>query len=890
MCRPHLSQLVLVILLASSILSFASTPELTSSVSKTLSTAASTLNLTAYHPFSTPYIDLQQRLLTWLHTILCDPFNYFQKLLLPSNIGYHWSKFISPAYASANYGITSVGGTSPTTNFGTQVNKGTNEGKDYLVCNAYSLPVAATITTMSFYSAISSDVKVGVYSDSGSAPSALLIGPVTLTGSSVGWNIATMTATYEASGTYWLCGQMKVTGGITETGTTGTLKYLSLSYDTAWPNPFGAPSTTTETESIYASYIMNEGYTFCTRNQYTDSTSSAGAVSMFSFYTVVGAAADHFIFAFYSDTLSGPSTITAIGSSQNTSGTNQNNFINGEGIVATATGVLDSVGINLAVGAGSVTVGIYSTFSSSTFSGLLGQGSVSAAAGWNDPTISGGIAITAGQTYYVVWETNNATVTFRYQTTAASIYYVAYPYAALPDPTGTLTTQASISMYMRMTYHSPAPANRLWYSALATPWTGSANTTWNTITYANGTTDNGWAGALTQNSYYWFCWQWDSTAAGPAYLSGSSPTGIYKAQTFGTLDSVWTAGTTSAQNWSGYLTYFFNVYYTFTLTESHSMGIGLSRTANFQETVTQPMSIAVNPSRTIGEVRTITQPMTMGPTVNRTENEARTITQPMTLSYPPNEPFRAWLNAEWMQEGYNVYNSVMYTKPSSSIMQVGFIPSSQGDIVVGVGVWQTFPAGYLNGKTVQVMWGPFVGHYAGSFLKAQICNGAADWSCDTGYGHDVPLQVLFSYSTGTQSAVADTSKATGSSVTLVIWCVMNMYDYTQQYYFDIDSIRILDSSTGATLFYNEMADTPVILGQYQDLNYGYIGDDGGGLNRTVNLNRVITETHQLSVSLSNINFNSNPGGGVDVLWLSVIIVGSALFFVALVVVWRRRRW
>ena len=96
-----------------------------------------------------------------------------------------------------------------------------------------------------------------------------------------------------------------------------------------------------------------------------------------------------------------------------------------------------------------------------------------------------------------------------------------------------------------------SPNHRLWYSAS----TGSASTTWNNVTYASGTADNGWAGALTQNAYYWFMWQWDNTDSGPSYAVGGANTGIYKAQTYGTLDSTWSGGTLSTENWSMFATY-----------------------------------------------------------------------------------------------------------------------------------------------------------------------------------------------------------------------------------------------------------------------------------------------------------------------------------------------
>ena len=116
-------------------------------------------------------------------------------------------------------------------------------------------------------------------------------------------------------------------------------------------------------------------------------------------------------------------------------------------------------------------------------------------------------------------------------------------------------TGAASDKFVMAFYNDSAgsPNQRLWYSSIS--GTGSASTTWNTVTYASGTTDNSWAGALTQNAYYWFMWQWDNTDSGPSYAAGSANTGIYLAQAYGTLLSTWSGGTLSTENWSMYLTY-----------------------------------------------------------------------------------------------------------------------------------------------------------------------------------------------------------------------------------------------------------------------------------------------------------------------------------------------
>jgi hypothetical protein len=93
------------------------------------------------------------------------------------------------------------------------------------------------------------------------------------------------------------------------------------------------------------------------------------------------------------------------------------------------------------------------------------------------------------------------------------------------------------------------PNHRLWYS----PSEGSASTTWNVVAESAGTTDNSWSGTLTQNSYYWYMFQWDNTDNGPSFAPEA--TGILAAQTYGSLNSEWVGGTLTTENWSMYLTY-----------------------------------------------------------------------------------------------------------------------------------------------------------------------------------------------------------------------------------------------------------------------------------------------------------------------------------------------
>ncbi len=71
-------------------------------------------------------------------------------------------------------------------------------------------------------------------------------------------------------------------------------------------------------------------------------------------------------------------------------------------IVASASGTLTSIGVNIFAAAGNIRVCIYSTYSGSKLSGILGQSaSTPAVGGWNDLAIPGGVAIVSGTTYYI---------------------------------------------------------------------------------------------------------------------------------------------------------------------------------------------------------------------------------------------------------------------------------------------------------------------------------------------------------------------------------------------------------------------------------------------------------------------------------------------------------
>jgi hypothetical protein len=129
-----------------------------------------------------------------------------------------------------------------------------NEDPNYLICTRATLSEAGTVTHIDFYSGVSGNVKVGIYSDS-SGPSSLLVGPVEKTGSTAGaWNDVTVTSTALTAGTYWLCVDTNIVGGV-KYSSGGTVRYRVLSYASSWPSPGGSGwASATYSESIHAFY------------------------------------------------------------------------------------------------------------------------------------------------------------------------------------------------------------------------------------------------------------------------------------------------------------------------------------------------------------------------------------------------------------------------------------------------------------------------------------------------------------------------------------------------------------------------------------------------------------------------------------------------------------
>jgi len=158
-----------------------------------------------------------------------------------------FSLIVPPAYADS---------------FGYQTVAATNDSANTITCTRASLSVAGTVTSISFYSGVSGNVKVGIYTDS-NGPNSLVTGPVERTGSTaVAWNTVAVTQTSLTAGTYWLCGQSN-TVGAKKSDSVGTMRWLTtLTYGGTWPNPGGTGWVSgSYSDSIYATYSTGPDFT-----------------------------------------------------------------------------------------------------------------------------------------------------------------------------------------------------------------------------------------------------------------------------------------------------------------------------------------------------------------------------------------------------------------------------------------------------------------------------------------------------------------------------------------------------------------------------------------------------------------------------------------------------
>jgi hypothetical protein len=255
-----------------------------------------------------------------------------------------------------------------------------------------------------------------------------------------------------------------------------------------------------------------------------------------------------------------------------------------------------------AAGSGHMHFGIYQDNGGTPAGGALVSGSdsgavtLSASTGWITYSYTTPFALPAG-TYWLITLGDTSISSFYkyYNGAAGTAYYATQTYGALPatypstvgqtygpysayyvssipvqgyikgykfqyggvtgDTIETLNfyTAANSSNFRLALYNdnggSPSKPNQLlWSCGDQTPSAGN----WVTVQRASGTDANSWNHTLTNGAWYWLCWQWSSTTAGPSYTIGTSNYGIYLAQSYGSFPSTWSGGTNSSEQWSEY--------------------------------------------------------------------------------------------------------------------------------------------------------------------------------------------------------------------------------------------------------------------------------------------------------------------------------------------------
>lgn len=124
---------------------------------------------------------------------------------------------------------------------------------------------AGTLSSISIYIgsvSLGSHVKLALYADNGTglAPGNLIATSAEITPTPNSWNSIPVSASIAASTTYWIVYRSDdgVTGA-TRYATTGNMAYVSVSYASAWPSPFGTATTNTNLH-----YLMYMTYTIST--------------------------------------------------------------------------------------------------------------------------------------------------------------------------------------------------------------------------------------------------------------------------------------------------------------------------------------------------------------------------------------------------------------------------------------------------------------------------------------------------------------------------------------------------------------------------------------------------------------------------------------------------
>jgi hypothetical protein len=468
---------------------------------------------------------------------------------------------VNDASIDPTFGVSTTGSTSyPSTNVKLNDNANSASAVGTIFCTSISTganPITITVLQAKWNTAgdVSKHFGLALYDDS-TGPHNLLAS-VFNTVSGTGWlTEALSTAQFVAASTkVWVCFQNENAANLVNYNTSADAgsDYRSFTYNGAFPNPFGTVSTNVTPIDTGVIYVQIEGYT---EGSLVQSTAN-GVTSSFSFYTHTGAAGDHFTLGFYSSTPSG-SNINAgdTGVEATDDQLDGNTLWAATRFTLTAFLYVQSIVVyhNAAGVGGHWRLGIYPDVVNAPLMVETGELPMTDGTGWVSHSVTGTL-LTPRAYWIIVLSDVAAPVGYVRAYTGAGRYGIVkqpYTYGPLPAsfPSGaTSGWSGPISAYVQGLYY--LPYQRLWYSSS----TGSVSSTWNVVTYASGTTDNGWAGTVTAGQLYWFMWQWDNVASGPSYAAGATNTGIFKAQTYGTLDSTWSGGALSAENWSMYLTF-----------------------------------------------------------------------------------------------------------------------------------------------------------------------------------------------------------------------------------------------------------------------------------------------------------------------------------------------
>jgi ribosomal protein S18 len=147
-----------------------------------------------------------------------------------------------------------------------------------------------------------------------------------------------------------------------------------------------------------------------------------------------------------------PMTTDTIGGTSGTYGPGAN-VVRVCAITPTASGTLSSIGVNVQTAGGNIIVAIYSTYSSGTLSGLLGQSASTATVlGWNDLSVPGNVSLTQGTTYYLAFITNSPTALQQYCSWVGSEYYsTSYSFGTLGSSLTGFTSE-TVTWNMRIVY------------------------------------------------------------------------------------------------------------------------------------------------------------------------------------------------------------------------------------------------------------------------------------------------------------------------------------------------------------------------------------------------------------------------------------------------------